>query len=406
MKNATQGRKATRSFFVGAAVALAACTFSACDREAEEAVSPLNAIAAETQNGAIIPGKYIVVMNEGTLRLDAAITYKQRVQTVRDLGQQLLKANGVKEVNIDQAYGKALVGMAVTLSKSEAEQLRKDPRVAYVEPDRMLVLGKPDRTGGDNSGQQATPWGITRVGTGNGTGKTAWVIDTGVDLDHPDLKVDAARSETFVQRGKDAQNADDGNGHGTHVAGTIAAINNSTGVIGVAAGATIVAVKVLNAQGSGSYSDVMAGVDYVAANGKAGDVANMSLGGPVSKALDDIVKNASANVKFALAAGNESSDAINSSPARVSGPNIYTVSAMDNTDTFAYFSNYGNPPIDYCAPGVSILSTWKSGGYNTISGTSMAAPHVAGLLLLGISSSGTVKGDKDNTPDPIAVLKK
>ena len=165
-----------------------------------------------------------------------------------------------------------------------------------------------------------------------------------------------------------------------------------------------VAVKVLDARGSGAYSGVIAGVDYVAANGKSGDVANMSLGGPVSKALDDAVLAAAAKgIKFALAAGNESTDANNSSPAHVNHSNVYTVSAMNNTDTFASFSNYGNPPVDYCAPGVGIKSTWKDGAYNTISGTSMASPHVAGLLLLGnIATDGYVKGDPDNNADPIA----
>jgi subtilisin family serine protease len=196
---------------------------------------------------------------------------------------------------------------------------------------------------------------------------------------------------------------DDGNGHGTHVAGTIAAINNGIGVVGVAAGATAIPVKVLDSRGSGSYSGVIAGVDYVGANGAKGDVANMSLGGPVSQALDDAVKGASDNgIIFTLAAGNSSEDANESSPARINGTNIYTISAMNSSDNWASFSNFGNPPVDYCAPGVSIKSTWKDGSYNTISGTSMAAPHAAGVLLLGAANSdGTVIGDPDGSPDPI-----
>jgi len=121
---------------------------------------------------------------------------------------------------------------------------------------------------------------------------------------------------------------------------------------------------------------------------QAGDVANMSLGRPTSDALDQAILNASQKgIIFALAAGNESDDANNHSPARVNGTNIYTISAMDDTDTWASFSNYGNPPIDYCAPGVDIKSTWKDGEYNTISGTSMASPHPAGVLLLGSAST-------------------
>jgi subtilisin family serine protease len=129
----------------------------------------------------------------------------------------------------------------------------------------------------------------------------------------------------------------------------------------------------------------------------------MSLGGGVSDALDLAVLNASGKVEFALAAGNEADDANNHSPARVNGPNIYTVSAMWDGDRWVSFSNYGNPPVDYCAPGVYIYSTYKDGGYATLSGTSMAAPHVAGLLLLGrIHTDGYVTGDPDGNADPIA----
>ncbi|MBT8318937.1 MAG: S8 family serine peptidase, partial [Gramella sp.] len=227
----------------------------------------------------------------------------------------------------------------------------------------------------------------------------------GIDLDHEDLNVDASRGFNAFTSGKDGRSLDDGNGHGTHVAGTIAALDNNVGVIGVAAGATVVPVKVLDSRGSGSYSGVVAGVDFIGANGSNGDVANMSLGGPVSEALDDAVKAASASgVKFVLAAGNESDDANNHSPARVNGANIYTISAVDINDNFASFSNYGNPPVDYAAPGVAIKSTWKGGGYNTISGTSMASPHAAGVLLLGnASTSGTANGDPDGNADAIIV---
>src|SRR5690606_17655679 len=122
------------------------------------------------------------------------------------------------------------------------------------------------------------------------------------------------------------------------------------------------------------------------------------------QAVDDAIIAASKNVKFVLAAGNESANANNSSPARVNGAHIYTISAMTSSDSWASFSNYGNPPVDYAAPGVSIKSTWKNGGYNIISGTSMASPHAAGVLLLGAArTDGTVKNDPDGNPDPIIV---
>ncbi|HYQ57861.1 MAG TPA: S8 family serine peptidase, partial [Draconibacterium sp.] len=189
-------------------------------------------------------------------------------------------------------------------------------------------------------------------------------------------------------------------------AGTIAAIDNNLGVVGVAAGAKVVAVRVLDRRGSGTVSGVIAGVDYVADNASSGDVANMSLGGGISKTLDNAVLAASSSCTFVLAAGNESDDANNHSPARVGdeSTNVYTISACDINDNWAYFSNYGNA-VDYCAPGYSIKSTWKDGGYNTISGTSMAAPHAAGVLLMGNpGSGGTVNGDPDGNPDTIIYL--
>lgn len=171
----------------------------------------------------------------------------------------------------------------------------------------------------------------------------------------------------------------------------------------MAAGATIVAVKVLSNSGSGSTSGVIEGVDYVAQNPGLCDVANMSLGGGISTALDQAVVSASQGTPFSLAAGNESDDADNHSPARANGPNVYTISAIDANDDFASFSNYGNPPVDYAAPGVAVKSTFKNGGYTTYNGTSMAAPHVAGILLLGnVGTDGTANGDPDGNPDPIA----
>lgn len=393
-----------RSVMCGVAVATAAVTFTACDNESMDVAQPDTTLSAESQNGAIISGQYIVVFKgNATLRMSDNATYAQRVEMVREAGANILAENGINDYSIEQAYGKVITGMAVKLSESAVNKLRNDERIAYVEPDRVVMLGKP-ASGGGTSGPQEVPYGISRVGYGSGAGKTAWVIDTGIDLDHADLNVDVARSVTMFSTGRDASSADDGNGHGTHVAGTIAAKNNTTGVIGVAYDATVVAVKVLDSRGSGSYSGVIAGVDYVASNGKAGDVANMSLGGPVSQALDDaIIAAATKGIKFALAAGNESTDANNSSPARANHANVYTVSAMDSGNRFASFSNYGNPPIDFCAPGVAIKSTWKDGGYNTISGTSMASPHVAGLLLHGnIATDGFVLNDPDNNPDPIA----
>jgi hypothetical protein len=322
------------------------------------------------------------------------------------------------------AYGTALFGFAASIPEGRLAALDRDPRVAYWERDQVASIPLPRAAAPpwcpDNpshpacsgeeedpgSGGQVTPWGVTRVGGAAAAAGTAWVIDTGVDLDHPDLNVDVGRSRNFASRGKDSP--DDGHGHGTHVAGTIGAIDNSAGVVGVAAGATIVAVRVLDNSGSGFYSDIIAGVDYAADNSAAGDVANMSLGGPPSNALDNaVLAAANEGLKFSLAAGNSDEDANGSSPARVNHANVRTVSAIDKNDCLASFSNWGNPPVDFAAPGVGVLSTWKGGRTNTISGTSMAAPHVAGLWLSGWNGTkgdgeACSGSDPDGSPDPIA----
>jgi len=353
-----------------------------------------------------IEGQYIIVLHgESTAKKANAKYSEMKSSSLNELSSKFAKIQLSKE-SVVQSYGYALHGFAAKLTDDQLNALQKDSRVKYIEKDYLISLGKPKWAGGGGGGStaQETPWGITRV---NGVssyagGKTAWIIDTGIDLTHPDLNVDSGRSIS-VLGGKDKNDPNDANGHGTHVAGTIAAINNDIGVIGVAPGATVVSVRVLNRRGSGSYSGVIAGVDYVGANGANGDVANMSLGGPVSKALDDAVIAASTVVKFCLAAGNDGDNANNHSPARVNGSNIYTISASDSKNNFASWSNWGNPPVDFCAPGVSIKSTWKKGEYNTISGTSMATPHAAGVLLLGSISNNltTADGDPDGNPDEI-----
>ena len=316
---------------------------------------------------------------------------------------------------VTRVYTTAIRGFAAKMPNEAAARVAaQNPNVAYYEPDAIAVaIAKPPWAGGGSSDSktctpQVTPWGVNRVGGPvDVTGLTAWVIDTGIDLNNPDLNVDVARSANFVLQGKNSP--DDGNGHGTHVAGTIAAIDNNCDVVGVAAGATVVAVRVLNNAGSGSYSGVIAGVDYVATNANPGDAANMSLGGPYNRALNDAVVGAAdgKGIYFAIAAGNSSDDANKYSPASAEGTHVYTVSAIDSNDVFASFSNYGNPPIECSAPGVNVLSTKKGGGTTTMSGTSMATPHVTGILLLlsgHPNFDGTALNDPDNNPDPICHL--
>ncbi len=312
---------------------------------------------------------------------------------------------------VGHIYKNSIRGFSANMSEEGMANMRRsNPNIAYCEQDQVMsvVLAPKGKPGGGGGGTtqpaEKTPPGISAVNGGvNYTGpNVAWIIDTGIDSSHPDLHVDTARGAYYAGR-----SVEDENGHGTHVAGTIAAIKgNGIGVVGVAAGATVVPVRVLDRRGSGSNSGVIAGVDFVAAHGRSGDVANMSLGGGVSTALDQAVIDAasSSGVKFALAAGNENDDANNHSPARANGPNVYTVSAVDSSGKMASFSNYGNPPVDYAEPGVSILSTYKGQSYATLSGTSMATPHLAGILLLGtVKSGGVITGDKDSTPDTFGV---
>lgn len=376
----------------------------------EEITTPVSAPAEglqETQemlpSGTPVEGRYIVVFKE------TAVSLSKSQAAMASLARSVLVDNNVAVREAERVYTHALRGFVAGLSEEEAARIAADPRIDYIEQDRVIALapppgkGKPDKDDSDKSQPQVVPWGITRVGgNGDGNSKIAWVIDTGIDFDHKDLNADVSRSVNFVTRGRPSPK--DGNGHGTHVAGTIAALDNAIDVVGVAAGAAVVAVRVLDNSGSGYYSWVIAGVDYVAQNGSTGDVANMSLSGPVSQALDDAVLTAAGRgIRFALAAGNSGVYAGDSSPARVNHTNVYTVSAIDNGDTMPYWSNWGNPPVDYAAPGVSILSTKKGGGTTVMNGTSMAAPHMAGLLLLGsVSSDGSALNDPDGNPDPIA----
>lgn len=358
-----------------------------------------------------IEGSYICVFKEGAVAKD-----KVREQASKAAG------NGVKHV-----YSNALRGFSASAPGLTAQLLRgKNPNIAYCEQDQEVeaiqtsdpfefrVLGKPPAP--QPSGQ-TTPWGITRVGGGSGVtpkvaNARAFVIDTGIDLSHPDLNTNTSLHANFVAR---ETSPNDLHGHGTHVAGTIAAKANTIGVIGVVPGALVVAVRVLDRRGSGTNSGVIAGVEYVATNGKAGDVANMSLGGGVSQALDTAVLNASSVVKFALAAGNESESALNHSPARAGGvsssDNVYTIgsfaqgtSATDNDDPWSSFSNYGKPPVSYAEPGSSILSTYKGGGYATMSGTSMATPHFAGILLAGSTNTDGTASDGRGNSYPVGVI--
>ncbi|REE79973.1 peptidase inhibitor I9 [Lutibacter oceani] len=365
------------------------------------------------ESSAPIQDQYIVVLKsdyEGkTTR--KKLGYDAEIKQLRKEIPSKFSELNISNDQIKQTYGFALKGFTAVLNSNQLEKLRMDPRVKSIEQDYIISLGKPSGTPGGGGGgtdpAQETPWGINRIGgTTDGTGKTAWIIDSGIDSDHPDINVDVNRSRSYVTKGK--YSIEDGNGHGTHVAGTVAALNNNIGVVGVAAGATIVALRVLDSRGSGQFSWTISALDYIAANGSAGDAVNMSLG-PQSRYTDTAVDGAaeavaSLGIRIAIAAGNSSDDSLYYSPARVglNNSNIYTVASMTSSDSWSSFSNYGTP-VDVIAPGSSVKSTYKDGGYATLSGTSMASPHVCGLLLLGnVTTDGSVTRTGNSDSYPIA----
>src|SRR3990172_1094550 len=375
-----------------------------------------------------IQGQYIIVLSDDS-----------------DLASETEKAKS-KGAEIIHEYKYAIKGFAVKVQNDKVlEMIKKNnPSIVLIEPDYEVQTFAP----------QVLPNGINRVDAdlssiASGYGKNLVdvdiaIIDTGINLSHPDLYV--YKQKTFVKR---TSSANDDNGHGTHVAGTAAAKDDSNGVVGVAPGAKLWAVKVLDRTGSGSLSNVIKGIDYVTLNAEEIEVANMSLGCECSSTSLDlaIAKSVAAGVTYVVAAGNSAKDAKTFSPAN--HPDVIAVSAIADSDgkcggvgpltsygkddTLASFSNFGSV-VDMAAPGVSIYSTYKNGGYATLSGTSMASPHVAGGAALFIASNpfstpsdvkaslqsdgstkslttcdgnghGYFKGDKDAFPEPLLYVK-
>ena len=282
---------------------------------------------------------------------------------------------GAYKGKLKHIYQNALNGFSVEMSEADAERLSEDFRVKFVEEDGVVTA---DVT------QNNPPWGLDRIDQRNrplsgtytynwtGSGVRAYVIDTGIRTSH--TQFGGRASNVFDAFGGSGQ---DCNGHGTHVAGTI---GGST--YGVAKSSLLRGVRVLNCSGSGSNSGVIAGVDWVRVNRINPAVANMSLGGGISSALDTAVNNlANSGVPIAVAAGNSNTNACNSSPARAA--NAITVGSTTTTDARSSFSNFGTC-LDLFAPGSGILSAWFSSdtATATLSGTSMASPHVAGVAAL------------------------
>jgi subtilisin len=347
-------------------------------------------------NGAIIEGQYII-----SYRSFDNLQSPSSSLRIAQVSKDILVENGINASALRSSFSGDIRGFVANLSNEQVTRIKSSGVVQSVEPDRIIALS----TCFTVAAPSLITWNVKKVGYGDGTGKTAWIVDSGIDFDHPDLTVDVARSKSFLAG---TTSADDENGHGTHVAGIIGGKNNTIGVLGVASGANLVSVRVLDKEGNGTLSGTLQGLAYVSANAKAGDVVNMSFGEEgISDVLDRQVRAIAAKGIFiTIAAGNDNKAANLFSPGRANGTNIYTVSAVDSLDDFASFSNFGNDVVDFAAPGVRIVSTYMGGGYARMSGTSQAAPHVAGLLLLNgnnIHYSAIAKNDNDGTPDQIAM---
>lgn len=362
-----------------ALVLLALATFAGAPATAQtgrDAAPPFGASAP-------IPDRYIVVFGNGV-----ASPAGEAAELVRRAGP---------DAQLHHVYTSAIKGFAATLPASALQGLRRNPLVESIEQDQTVSL---------QATELDATWGLDRVdqrflalsGTYSydwtGAGVTAFIIDTGIRADHVDFGGRVGGGFTSIT---DGRGTDDCNGHGTHVAGTVGGTT-----WGIAKGVALVPVRVLDCRGSGTWSGVIAGVDWVAGSTARPAVANMSLGGAKSSAVNAAVAGAvGSGVTMAVAAGNSTADACNYSPA--SEPTAITVGATTRTDTGAYYSNYG-ACVDLYAPGSSITSAWNTSNTatNTISGTSMASPHATGAAALVAQANFNAATGASASPSAIA----
>lgn len=341
-------------------VAAAVVTSTAFGTGASASAQEASIVGAGAQGA--IPDSYIVVLKNSSSPVNALA------------GDLTARLGGV----VNRTYSAALHGFSAKMTEAQAKRLAADPAVAYVEQNRtfhiMDTQANPPSWGLDRVDQRSLPLDLSYTYSTKASNVHAYIIDTGINLTHNDFGGRATSGHDFVDNDTDAT---DCNGHGTHVAGTVGGTAS-----GVAKGVNLVAVRVLDCNGSGTFDQVIAGIDWVTANAVKPAVANMSLGGSADQAVDAAVsKSIASGVTYGIAAGNSNANACNDSPARV--PEAITVGATTNTDRRASYSNFGTC-VDIFAPGSNITSDWKGSktATNTISGTSMATPHVVGASAL------------------------
>ncbi|NRB52924.1 MAG: S8 family serine peptidase [Saprospiraceae bacterium] len=375
---------------------------------------------SKTSTAKKIPGQYIVILNEDqaqfksfaqqksseTSRESRAAAAKKHEAAAKKAIIKAAGEMGVSAAEIDQIFTGAQSGFSVKLKNKKSAsgwftKAKSSKSTSEVIEDQEVEISAHS-VESVIEGNTAAAWAPQYADYGNwvaggcncnGYGKWIWVLDTGIDLNHPDLNV---RGGVYARSFVPGENtAEDLHGHGTHVAGISAGKNNSFGAKGIAYNAWVVPVKVLNRYGSGSWSGILAGLNHVYRYGIRGDVVNMSLGGSISAsapptAVERAIKRlANRGIYVVIAAGNSSKHARGATPARVNGSKIYTIAATQKSPYWwahrfaSNYSNYGKPPVDFAAPGSSIYSTYKNGGYGYMSGTSMAAPNFAGALLCG-----------------------